>query len=101
SILFGCSMETIRQLPIYQSSDDVKGLVNDTHWKKAEEEGKHIEKLYKENKWKYQLMGDETEYNKLDEEISKLQVSLEEKDTKVAKRNIAVIQHFIESIYFR
>ncbi|MFD1361038.1 DUF4363 family protein [Lentibacillus salinarum] len=100
-ILFGCSTETIQQLPISETATDIEYLVNEGQWKQAKEGASQIRSLYKDNEWRYQLMGDKTEYSNLDEEISKLQVSIEEKDTEEAKRSIAGIKHYIESLYFR
>lgn len=100
-LLSGCSMETIQSKPIYQKSGDTKTLVNQEKWEQAKQQADVIDTLFKENKWKYQLLGNETEYSSLDAEIKKLQMSLEEKDKKEAKRNIAVMEHYIESLYFR
>jgi hypothetical protein len=100
-ILFGCSTETIQQLPISQSAADIKSLVNQSQWEQAKQEARQIKDLYNENKWKYQLIGDETEYSKLDEAITKLHVSIDENDTKETKLNIAAIEHYIEALYFK
>lgn len=100
AILFGCSDKTIQNKPIYQKSTEVKSLINQSQWEKAQQKGKQIDQLYKDNKWKYQFLGDETEFRGLNKEIIKLQASLEEKDKKEAKRNLSLIEHYIESLYF-
>ncbi|WP_176555803.1 DUF4363 family protein [Virgibacillus ndiopensis] len=101
AFIFGCSNETIQKNPIYNKSTEIKNLVNQTQWHKAKQEAKLILEYYRNGKWKYQLLGDETEYNNLNEQILKLQVSIEEKDKAEAKRNIALIEHYIEMLYFK
>ena len=100
-MLFGCSNETIQKKPIYQKATEIKTLVNQQEWDKAKEGSKDIYQLYKENKWKYQFLGDETEYNTLNQHIQKLIISIEEQDTKEAKFNLAMIEHYMESLYFK
>lgn len=58
-------------------------------------------KINKDNKWKYQLLSDKQTFNSLEEHIEMLIVSLEEKDKTEAKLHIAMIEHFIKSIYFK
>lgn len=100
-ILVGCSDEKIKRLPIYKKSEDITNLVNQSQWEKASDEAKAIADLYKKTKWKLQLLGEELEYNELEQEISKLQISIEEKDKLEAKTNIVLIQDYIRAIYFR
>ncbi|MGP4108740.1 DUF4363 family protein [Virgibacillus sp. L01] len=101
TILFGCSNETIQNLPISQKATEIENLINQAKWDKAVHEADLIQGLYKDNEWKYQLYGDETEYNNLNEEIRKLKVSLKERDKTEAKLNIVMIENCIESLYFR
>lgn len=101
TLLFGCSNETIQNLPISQKAAEIENLINQSKWDRAEQEAARIEELYKSNEWKYQLYGDETEYKSLSKEIRKLKVSLKERDKTEAKLNIVVIENCIESLYFR
>ncbi|WP_010281971.1 DUF4363 family protein [Bacillus timonensis] len=99
-LVSGCSTETISKKPIYQESSKLMELIDGAQWELADKEVMEIQKLFKKNKWKYMLLGDETEYSGLNQEISKLVASIEEKDTPEAKRNILMIQDYIKSIYF-
>ncbi|GEL76880.1 DUF4363 family protein [Tenuibacillus multivorans] len=101
TILFGCSEDYIQKKPLPQKAIEIESLVNQSDWDKARKEVKHIEKIYNKNKWMYQLLGNSTEYNYLDQHIKQLSVSVEEKDQKEAKFNLKLIEHYIESIYFR
>ncbi len=99
-ILVGCSDGKIKTKPIYQKSEEIIDLLNQSQWEKAADEAAAIRDLYKKNKWKFQLLGDETEYSELDQEISKLKISIEEKDKHEAKTNLVLIQDYIKAIYF-
>lgn len=100
-MLVGCSEEKIKNLPMYKKSEEIIDLINQSQWEKAGDEAKIISDLYKKTKWKLQLLGEELEYNELEQEISKLQISIEEKDKREAKTNIVLIQDYIRAIYFR
>lgn len=100
-LLIGCSNEKIKSLPIYKKSEEITDLINHSQWEKAGNEAKAISDIYKKNKWKLQLLGEELEYNELEQEISKLQISIEEKDKLESKTNIVLIQDYIRAIYFR
>ena len=100
-LLFGCSNETLQEKPIYQKATEIKTLVNQEEWDKAKEGSKDLYQLYKKNKWKYQFLGNETEHKTLNQHIQKLIISIEEKDKQEAKLNIAMMEHYIESLYFK
>ena len=76
-------------------------MIDQKDWNRARNGAEQINHLFKNNKWKYQLLGDETEFSGLENEIKKLQISLEEKDKKEAKRNLAMIESYMESLYFK
>ncbi|KEF35960.1 protein of unknown function (DUF4363) [Schinkia azotoformans MEV2011] len=100
-MLVGCSDEKIKNKPIYQKSEEIMDLLNHSQWEKAGDEAKAISDLYKKSRWKLQLLGGEMEYSELEQEISKLKISIEEKDKREAKTNIVLIQDYIKAIYFR
>ena len=100
-MLFGCSNETIQKKPIYQKATEIKTLVNQSEWDKAKEDSEEIQQIYRENKWKYQFLGDETEHKSLNQHIQKLIISIEEKDKKEAKFNLSMIEQYMESLYFK
>ncbi|MBP1948631.1 hypothetical protein [Virgibacillus litoralis] len=101
TILFGCSTEKIQGLPISQKAIEVRKLVNQSQWDKAKHEAALIQELYESNLWRYQILGDKTEYHNLSIHIKELKVALEEKDKTEAKLNIVMIENYIESLYFR
>ncbi|MCC3357308.1 DUF4363 family protein [Bacillus sp. REN16] len=98
-LLCGCSSHSISKKPIYEEANKVMELINGSQWEMADNAAQGMQKIFNKNKWKYQLLGDESEYTGLHQEISKLKVSIEEKDKPEAKRNIVIIQDHIRSIY--
>jgi len=99
-LLFRCS-GSIKKDPVHSHSSEVTALVDELEWNKAEQGADDLEKLFKKNKWKYQLLGTDTEYMGVDRHIKKLQISIEEKDKEEAKKDSAMIKHYIESLYFK
>ena len=100
SMLFGCSGK-IQKDPLHMHSNEVTALVDKLEWDKAKRGADNIDKLFKKNKWKYQLLGTDTEYMGLDRHIKKLKISIEAKDTEEAKKDLQMIKHYIESLYFK
>ncbi|OZU87338.1 hypothetical protein CIL03_17260 [Virgibacillus indicus] len=100
-LLISCSNETIQNKHISQKAEAIKTLITQSQWDKAVIQGRQFEQVYADNKWKYQLLGDITEYDRLDQHIRKLNVALEEKDKEEAKLNLTMIEHYIESLYFK
>src|SRR5690625_2967301 len=98
-VLFGCS-GAIQKDPVHSHSNEVMSLVDEFEWNKAKRGAEDLEQLFKKNKWKYQLLGTDTEDMGLDRHIKKLQISIEEKDKEEAKKDTAMIKHYIESMYF-
>jgi len=100
-MLFGCSSENMDNNPVFQEANEIKTNVDQSNWDHAKQQAESLKKLYKENKWKYQLLSDKNTFNSLEEHIEMLTVSLEEKDKTEAKLHIAMIEHLIKSIYFK
>lgn len=100
-LLLGCSNDKIISKPLYQKSEEIISLVNQLQWEKAKEEVRVIEDLYQKDEWKFQLLGDESEYDGLNQEISQLKVSIQEEDKMEAKSSLVIIQDYIRAIYFR
>lgn len=99
--LSGCSIHSAKEQPIYKKTAEIQSLVDRSQWSQAKKELKAVENLFKKNHWKYQLLADEPEYRGLQDEISKLQISLDEKDKKEAKTSAVLIQNYLEAIYYK
>jgi hypothetical protein len=97
----GCSDDKIKNKPIYQQTAELENLINQEHWDEASNKIKEVQQIFETNKWKYQFLGDEREYGGLDEEISKLEVAIEEKNKIEAKQSIVLIELYLHSLYFK
>ncbi|RHW37415.1 DUF4363 family protein [Lysinibacillus yapensis] len=79
--------------------DDIEQALRKPNWKQLNSLGKDLDRLYEQNLWKIQLMGDEDEYESLQESINHLIVAIEEKDQTEIKLEIATIKTYLKDIY--
>ena len=82
--------------------DKVKSLevaISKEDWQSANVQLKDLKKLYKKNDWKLQLLGDESEYEGINEAISRLSAAIKSEDTKQALLELATIRAYLEEIY--
>lgn len=79
--------------------DEMEQELNQPNWEKLSSKANEIKELYKKSKWKIQLIGDEGEYEGLDESINNLIASIKEKDTTNTRMELATIRTIIEDIY--
>jgi len=68
-------------------------------WQHANLQLKDMKNLYKKNNWKLQLLGDEAEYEGINEAISRLSAAIKSEDSKQALIELATIQAFLVEIY--
>lgn len=85
--------------PIYRQAKSISTFINHKDWEKAIQKSDELKKLYQDNRWKYQLLGDEGEYEELNREIDRLRAAVKEKDRKQANIMIAAILSILEEIY--
>ena len=68
-------------------------------WTEVAAKAKELKQIYKEEKWKIQLLGDEDEYESLYESINKLIVASDKQDQMNTHMELSVIHTHIEDIY--
>ncbi|UFU00286.1 hypothetical protein KO561_04860 [Radiobacillus kanasensis] len=78
----------------------IEGLVDSEEWDKASEEAYQLRDIYQNEKWKYQLLGDENNYKGIQKEMEKLLASISVEDKKQVKVETAVIRTLYKDIYF-
>ena len=81
------------------SINQIKDAANASDWVALEKLGKEIRTQYHNNKWKIQLIGDEGEYEGLEEYINQLVTAIELQSKEETKLALAGIQTLIEDIY--
>ncbi|MDF2857085.1 MAG: hypothetical protein K0Q87_2936 [Neobacillus sp.] len=96
--LCGCSSIT-GENEFSKMINSIEQASNEPDWKQLKSLGKDIEQLYQQNQWKIQLMGDEDEYESLQESINHLIVVIEEQDLTEIKLEVSTIKTFLEDIY--
>jgi len=97
-ILSGCSSIT-GESDFSKRVDSIEQVLNEPDWNQLKSLGNELNELYKGSKWKTQLMGDEGEYEGLQESINRLIVAIEEQDLTETKLELATIKTFLEDIY--
>lgn len=68
-------------------------------WNQIESLGDDLKKLYNQSEWKIQLLGDEDEYEGLQESINQLIAAIEEKEIPEIKLELATVKTFLDNIY--
>ena len=97
-ILSGCSSIT-GENDFSKKVNSIEHALNDHDWKQLKSLTNELDQLYHRNQWKIQLLGDEGEYESLQESINRLIVAIEEKDQTAIKLEVATIKTFLEDIY--
>jgi uncharacterized protein YceK len=97
-LLSGCSKIT-GENEFSEKINSFEQALHELDWKQIKSLGNDIEQLYQQNQWKIQLMGDEDEYESLQESINHLIVLIKEQDLTEIKLEVATIKTFLEDIY--
>lgn len=75
-----------------------KGL-DQPDWTELSRQADELKKMYEEDKWKLQLLGDEGEYEELYKSINKLIATVREKDPLSTRIEVAIARSLLEDIY--
>jgi len=97
-LLIGCANIT-GQTNFNEHIDTIEHHLTDADWEVLEEQGDHLKRLYEDEQWKLQLLGDEGEYEGLNIGINRFLKAIEEEDMIEAKLELATIQTLIDDIY--
>lgn len=68
-------------------------------WRNLQTQAKDLKTLYKDQLWKLQLLGDEGEYEGLNESINRLLKTIEQQDVTQAKLALETVKTIIDDIY--
>jgi hypothetical protein len=97
SIIFvaGCT-EPIGGDYFFENIQSLEADLKNENWQNANIQLKDMKDLYKKNDWKLQLLGDEGEYEGMNESISRLSAAIESEDSKQALLELATIRAYLE-----
>lgn len=97
-LLIACGNVT-GQANFNERIDIIEQHLAEEDWNNLQEQGNLLKKLYDDQQWKIQLLGDEGEYEGLNIGINRFLKAIEEEAMMEAKLELATIQSLIDDIY--
>src|SRR5690606_16474310 len=97
-LLTGCE-NNIGGDAFFHKINEIENALDEPNWDDVVYQAKELKELYKKDKWKLQLLGDEDEYESLHESINKLITATKGKDLTNIKMELTTIHTYIEDIY--
>ena len=85
--------------PLIQKVTSIISYVEYDQWTIANQEVAKLRGMYKKEKWKLQLLGDEEEYEGLDREFDHLASAAHDQDKTEAKKSLVHIRAILKAIY--
>lgn len=83
----------------YKKIDEINHSVEQSDWKQTREGAEKLSNMYKDGKWKLQLLGDEAEYEGINVELEKLKEATNAKDKTQVKVSLGTIRAHLRDIY--
>lgn len=99
-ILFmaGCS-EVTDEKDFKATLNTLESVLSSEDWYAIEELSNAIKEQYDRSKWKLQLLGDEDEYESLQEAVNHLKQAAKSKSKTDCEKELATIRTYLEQIY--
>jgi hypothetical protein len=85
--------------PLIQKVTQIISYVEYDQWSLANQEVAKLRGMYKKEKWKLQLLGDEEEYEGLDREFDHLVSAAQDQDKTESKKSLVHIRAILKAIY--
>lgn len=79
--------------------DQLEQALDHPEWEQITRQVYELKEIYEDNKWKLQLLGDEGEYEGLNESINKIIAAAKEEDTSNLRMELATVRSLIADIY--
>ena len=84
---------------IFNHINELEKGLDQPNWTELSIQANELKKMYEEDKWKLQLIGDEGEYEDLYKSIGNLIATVKEKDPLSTRMEIATTRTLLEEIY--
>ncbi|WP_176330350.1 DUF4363 family protein [Oceanobacillus rekensis] len=97
-LLSGCA-QTIGGDIFFKPMDELEQALDQPEWEEISLQANELKSIYEDNKWKIQLLGDEGEYEGLNESINKMIAAAKEEDTTNVRMELATARSLIKDIY--
>lgn len=82
-----------------QVLNQVISNVDKNNWSQAQSEARHFTDVYQNHKWVLQLMGDEKEYEAINQSMNKLQAAIKTKNKTQSNVEVATIKSLLNEIF--
>ena len=97
-LLSGCSIRTGGEA-FFTQIDEIEQALEQPEWNTITQHAEELKKIYQDEKWKIQLIGDEGEYEDLNESINRVIAVAKEKDSSNIRLELATTKSILEEIY--
>ena len=97
-LLVGCE-NNIGGQAFFDQIKEIESGMEAQDWEDVVVKSRELKELYKQDKWKLQLLGDEDEYESLYEAINKLIAAGKGEDEANIRMELSIIHTHIEDIY--
>lgn len=97
-LLSGCA-HTFGGDPFFSKIDQLEKSLNQSEWDELKLHANQLKAIYDKHKWKLQLLGDEGEYERLNESIQKMIAVIKEKDPASVRLELATSKALLKDIY--
>ncbi|MBR3119059.1 DUF4363 family protein [Oceanobacillus profundus] len=97
-LLAGCTNQVGGDY-FFNHIDQIEQEIDQSNWDKIAVQTDELKKMYKKNRWKIQLLGDEGEYEELHISINILIAAVLEEDSTSARLELATVRSILEDIY--
>jgi len=85
--------------PIYQITIEIQDNLTSKNWDAADQYTQKLDRYYRKHLWKYQLMGDEAEYESATNDIAQIRTAIAVKDHKQALLILSNLKETLQHIY--
>lgn len=98
-ILLSACSNTIGGDLFFNHMDQLEQALDHPEWEQITLQADELKDIYEDNKWKLQLLGDEGEYEQLNESINKIIAAAKEEDTTNVRMELATAKSLVTDIY--
>lgn len=97
-LLSGCSDPNGKEL-FFSHMDQLEEALDEPDWNEIQLQANELKDVYETSKWKLQLLGDEGEYEGLNESIQKMIAVVKEEDRTNIRMELATARSLVADIY--
>lgn len=97
-LLSGCA-HTLGGDLFFNQIDQLEKSLDQSDWSELKFQANKLKDIYEKKKWKLQLLGDEGEYERLNESIQKMIAAIKEEDSINVRLELTISKTLIKDIY--